>query len=108
MPINVNEINWTRIAGGRWNFMGSGPSWHFVFLHLLWLRSFNDVPHDVNLSWRRYSAVPPFFIEQTVLGASARSVDDVNPSVLIPAGTSSPWTEIWVHPDVGCFARLFP
>jgi hypothetical protein len=103
-----NEIAWTRVNANTWTTLYSGPSIHLIGLQSLLFRTFpvGTPDYSVAWSWRRYSAVPPFYYQISGSGTARQTPDLLSP-IGIYVGSSSPWTHIWILTDKTIFAKTW-
>jgi hypothetical protein len=101
------DIAFTRVNAGSWTILYSGPSVHLATLQVLTMRTVprGTPDYTVNWSWRRYSAVPPFYYQISGTSTAERVPGSSTPLFV---ATSSPWTDIWLLTDRTVDAKVFP
>jgi hypothetical protein len=101
------DIAFARVNAGTWTMLYSGPSFQLWGQQMLTMRTAprGTPDYSVNWSWRRYSAVPPFYYQ-----ISGTSTAEQTPATSTPLFvlSGSPWTDIWLLTDRTVDAKVFP
>jgi hypothetical protein len=107
----ATALVWVMVRGGQWTRIFQGPSFHVSMVQILEFQTFTAaqgsfvVAHTV----QRYSAAAPFYysISGTSIAAPQSTYPVPSSSIeFLPAGTFSPWTEIWLFTDRSCRAHV--
>jgi hypothetical protein len=107
----ATALSWVPVQGGQWTRIFQGPSIHIFGVEVLELTAARDGQgaYVVSFTLRRASAVIPFYLSVSNSRTAAPQGTfplPLSSTYFVPAGTSSPWTEMWFLSDTSCRAHI--